>query len=222
MSKIGENMSYQYLLFDLDGTLTDPGIGITNAVMYALKKFNITVNDRASLYKFIGPPLIESFMEFYGFTKEDAMKSVIYYREYYNDKGLFENKPYDGIDNVLQELKDANKTLIVATSKPTIMAERILKHFELDSYFTDIVGSNMDNTRTKKHEVIEYVLESHHITDLHDAIMIGDRKHDINGANVFGLDSIGVLYGYGDREEHLEAGATYIVKEAKEIVSLVI
>lgn len=214
-------MSYQYLLFDLDGTLTDPGIGITNAVMYALKKFNITVNDRASLYKFIGPPLIESFMEFYGFTREDATKALVYYREYYNDKGLFENKPYEGIAKVLEELKARNKTLIVATSKPTIMAERILKHFELDQYFTDIAGSNMDNTRTKKHEVIEYVLESHHITDLHQAVMIGDRKHDILGAKTCGLDSIGVLYGYGDRAEHIEAGATYIVEEAKDIASYV-
>ncbi len=215
-------MSYQYLLFDLDGTLTDPGIGITNSVMYALKKYNINVNDRACLYKFIGPPLIDSFMEFNNFSREQAEQAVIYYREYFMDKGLFENQPYEDIEHVLETLKAKQKTLIVATSKPTIMAEKILEHFELRQYFSEVVGSNMDNTRTTKSEVIQYILENRYITDLRQAVMIGDRKHDIIGAKTCGLDSIGVLYGYGDQEEHRKAGATYIAKYPKDILPYVL
>lgn len=217
-----EHMSYQYLLFDLDGTLTDPGIGITNSVMHALKKYNINVNDRACLYKFIGPPLIDSFMEFYNFSREQAEQAVIYYREYFMDKGLFENQPYEDIEHVLETLKAKQKTLIVATSKLTIMAEKILEHFKLRQYFADVVGSNMDNTRTTKSEVIQYILDNRNITDLKQAIMIGDRKHDIIGAKTCGLDSIGVLYGYGDQEEHRKAGATYIAKYPKDILPYVL
>lgn len=215
-------MSYQYLLFDLDGTLTDPGIGITNSVMYALKKFNISVNDRACLYKFIGPPLIDSFMEFYNFSREKAEQALVYYREYFMDKGIFENQPYEDIVHVLEKLKAEQKTLIVATSKPTMMAEKILEHFELSQYFSLVVGSNMDNTRTTKAEVIQYILENCNITDLSQVVMIGDRKHDIIGAKTCGLDSIGVLYGYGDQEEHRRAGATYIAKSPNDILPYVL
>ena len=203
---------YNYILFDLDGTLTDPGIGITNSVMYALKKFNIDVEDRATLYKFIGPPLLESFEKYYGFSKEESELALTYYREYFKPKGLYENEVYEGIEAVLTELKSRKKVLIVATSKPEAFAVEILQHFHLDRYFDFIAGATMDENRTKKADVIAYALEQCKITDKASAIMIGDREHDVLGAKQVGLDSVGVLYGYGNYEELENAGATYIVE----------
>jgi phosphoglycolate phosphatase len=205
-------MRYEYLLFDLDGTLTDPGIGITNSVMHALKKFGIEVSDRSELYKFIGPPLYDSFENFYGFTKEEAKTAIDFYREYYEDKGIFQNLVYDGIENLLKELKDSSKTLIVATSKPEVFAKKILEHFKIEKYFTYIAGSNLDETRSRKDEVIRYALESCKIKDLSKVIMIGDREYDIKGAKAVGIDSMGVLFGYGNRDELEKAGADYISK----------
>lgn len=210
-------MRYQSLLFDLDGTLTDPGIGITNSVMYALEKYHIKVKDRGELYPFIGPPLIDSFMEFYQFSREEAMQAVIYYREYFSATGLFENTVYPGIPKLLMELKNEGRQLIVATSKPTPFAKQILQHFQLDCYFDFIAGSTMDETRTTKAEVIQYALQSCHIIDSNKVVMIGDRKHDIFGAKEWGLDSIGVLYGYGSVTEHQKAGATWIADTVEDI-----
>ena len=204
-------MKYKNILFDLDGTITDPGIGITNSVMYALKKYGIEVNDRTQLYKFIGPPLIDSFMNYYGFSKDEAKIAVEYYREYYREKGIFENLVYDGFEDLLKRFKDNNKILIVATSKPEVFAKQILVHFDIFEYFTYVAGSNLDGTRVKKDEVIKYALESCNVTDLSKAIMIGDRKHDVIGAKKAGVDSIGILYGYGSKKELEEAGADYIV-----------
>ena len=210
-------MRYQYILFDLDGTLTDPGIGITNSVLYALGKYGIEVNDRSDLYKFIGPPLRDSFEVYYGFSKEDSKKAVEYYREYYKDKGIFENAVYDGAEDLLKTLKSSGKTLILATSKPEVYAKQIVEHFDIAKYFTYIAGSNLDGTRVKKDEVIQYALERYNITDLTKAIMIGDREHDILGAKEIGISSIGVLFGYGDRTELENAGADYIVDTVADI-----
>lgn len=146
-------MRYEYILFDLDGTLTDSAIGITNSAIYALEKFGIEVNDRSELYRFIGPPLLETF-EYYGFSKEEAKMAVKYYREYYRDKGIFENLVYDGIEDLLKALKDNSKVLIVATSKAEVFAKQILEHFDIAKYFTYIAGGNLDGTRVKKDEVI--------------------------------------------------------------------
>lgn len=213
---------YKYILFDLDGTLTDPGIGITNSVMYALKKFGIEVEDRAILYKFIGPPLLDSFQNFYGFTKEESEKALKYYREYFKPHGLYENKVYEGIENLLKQLKSREKKILVATSKPEEFAVEILRHFQLYQYFDFVGGASMDEKRVRKADVIDYVLESFHITERTSVIMIGDREHDVIGAKQNGLDSIGVLYGYGSFEELEEAGATYIVERPDEIVGLVV
>ena len=212
---------YQNILFDLDGTLTDPGMGITNSVMYALKKFNIDVKDRASLYRFIGPPLKGSFEEFYGFSDEQSELAVQYYREYFKKQGLLENKVYEGIPELLTRLKEKGKTLIVATSKPEVFTLDILRHFNLLEYFDFVAGATMDNKRTKKSDIIRYVLECCHITDTSTAVMIGDRKHDIIGAKENNLDSIGVLFGYGDYEELKAAGATYIVETPMSIFQCV-
>ncbi|WP_394919713.1 HAD family hydrolase [uncultured Robinsoniella sp.] len=204
-------MDKKYMLFDLDGTLTDPQEGITNSVAYALEQYGIHMEDRSSLNKFIGPPLKDSFMEYYGFTEDRAEEAVWKYREYFNEDGIFENKVYPGIPQMLQHLKDQGKILIVATSKPTVYAKRILERFELSQYFADVQGSEMDGRRTKKEEVISYALEQNQITDNAQAVMIGDREHDIIGAKKCGLDSIGVLFGYGSREEMEGCGAGQIV-----------
>ncbi|HAW71251.1 MAG TPA: phosphoglycolate phosphatase [Firmicutes bacterium] len=215
-------MSLEYILFDLDGTLTDPAIGITNAVMHALKKYGIAVSDRKELYKFIGPPLWDSFEKYCGFSKEEANTAVEYYREYYRDKGMFENQVYDGCEGLLKELKDNGKILIVATSKPEVFAEQILEHFGIAKYFTFIAGSTLDGSRVKKGDVIRYALESCNIIDGSQAIMIGDREHDIIGAKEMGLSSIGVLFGYGSRAELEEAGADFIVSTIEDIGKVIL
>ncbi|MBQ7829302.1 MAG: HAD family hydrolase [Clostridia bacterium] len=210
-------MSYDYLLFDLDGTLTDPGEGITNSVAYALRKQGIEVTDKKELYCFIGPPLSESFSRFFGFSMEESLRCVEYYREYYRDKGIFENLLYDGIPELLATLKSRGKKIILATSKPELFAKQILDHFGLTEYFDHICGASMDESRNKKAAVIEYALETVKLDDLARAVMIGDREHDINGAGLNGLDSIGVLFGYGDRPELEAAGATYIAESVEDI-----
>lgn len=211
---------HKYILFDLDGTLTDPGLGITNAVMYALKKFNIEVPDRSELYKFIGPPLLESFEKYYGMTQEQSQMALQYYREYFKPYGLYENTVYDGIEELLVTLKSQGKKLILATSKPEPFAVEILRYFGLDKYFDFVAGATMDEKRVRKADVIAYALERCEVTELTDAIMIGDREHDVLGAKEVGLRCIGVLYGYGDLEELENAGADYIAKKPGDILKI--
>lgn len=213
---------YKVILFDLDGTLTDPGLGITSSVKYALERFGIHVEDNKKLYPFVGPPLIDSFMNFYGFSREQAETAVVYFREYFKDKGIFENVPYEGIKELLSELRAAGKKLVVATSKPEVFAKQILEHFELAEYFSFVAGSTLDETRTAKSEVIEYALDHIGPVNLSDCVMIGDREHDIWGAKTVGMDSLGVLYGYGSREEFEKAGATYIAEDIETLMRLLI
>lgn len=210
----------KYILFDLDGTVTDPMIGITKSVRYALNKFGIEVEDLNTLCKFIGPPLKDSFMNFYNFTEEDALKAISYYREYFSTNGLYENTVYENFEDMLIALKNDGKSLIIATSKPTVFAEKILEHFNLKKYFDFISGSNLDNTRTKKADVISYALEQQMINNMSEIIMIGDREHDIIGAKALNIESIGVLHGYGSYEELSSSGADYIVKDVSELKSL--
>jgi len=204
-------------LFDLDGTLTDPGTGITNSVAYALDKYGIEVSDRSVLYPFIGPPLRESFMKFYGFSEERAEEAVWKYREYFSERGLFENEVYPGIPEMLKNLKDQGARLFVATSKPTGYSKQILEHFNLLGYFEDVQGSTMDGSREKKADVIAYLLKMNQITAKDDVVMIGDRRLDIDGAKENGLASVGVLYGYGDRSELEDADADDIVENVSEL-----
>lgn len=211
-------MDKTYILFDLDGTLTDPGMGITNSVAYALAHFGITVTDRTQLYRFIGPPLMDSFMEYYGFTEEQATEAVRVYREYFADKGWAENTVYEGIETMLSELVATGKILLVATSKPQVFAERILNYFGLAHYFTHICGVALQAPRGySKADVIREALSKAGVTDLSTAVMVGDRHHDIDGAKAVGLASVGVLYGYGDREEHETAGAGAIAESVAEL-----
>ncbi|MDM5451867.1 HAD family hydrolase [Peribacillus simplex] len=203
---------YKVILFDLDGTLTDPKIGITKSVQYALQKMNIVEPDIDKLECFIGPPLQVSFAEFYDFDEKDTQKAIELYRERFKEKGMFENELYSNIAVLLKSLKEQQFTLVVATSKPTVFAEQILKYFNIDQYFELIVGSNLDGTRASKTEIIQYILDKYKEYTLSDFIMIGDRKHDIIGANNTGINSIGVTYGYGSFEELSHSNPTHIVK----------
>lgn len=200
---------FETLLFDLDGTLTDPFEGITNSVVHALEKFGIAVEDRRTLTKFIGPPLFDSFTHFYGMDEVTARQAITYYREYFETTGLFENAVYPDIPPVLEELRRRGKRLVVATSKPEKFAVQIMKHFSLDGYFSLIAGATLDDTRIKKADVIAYALAESG-ADGRSSAMIGDREHDIFGAKANGLYSVGVLYGFGSREELLRAGADAI------------
>lgn len=210
-------MRYPYLLFDLDGTLTDPGEGITKAVAYALAQFGIEVADRKSLYPFIGPPLTESFSEYYGFSDERLPEVIAQYRAYFRDRGMFENEVYAGIPELLAELRVRGYTLLVATSKPEPFARRILEHFGLDGYFSDICGATLEETRTKKAEVVAYALSENGI-EPGEALMIGDRRHDVEGARQCGLPCLGVLYGYGSREELERAGAAMLAEGVPDVL----
>ena len=215
-------MNKKYILFDLDGTLTDPEEGITKSLQHALSYIDIKVEDRSILRRHIGPPLADGLREFFGLDDGQVEEVIGYFREYFVDKGIFMNYKYEGVEEVLDSLVKAGKTLIVATSKPEVLAERILKHFNLDQYFTDICGSNLDETRSKKGEVIAYALEENGIKEKEQVVMIGDRLHDILGAKENGIASIGVLYGFGSREEHLEAGADAIAADFKELKDILL
>ncbi|MEG1541521.1 MAG: HAD family hydrolase, partial [Oscillospiraceae bacterium] len=203
---------YDYIFFDLDGTLSNSAPGIINSVLYALEKMNLPVGDRAQLKKFVGPPLSESFSRYYGLTPEEAGLAVKHFREYYQAHGIIENEMYPGIDTLLEKLKAGGKRLVVATSKPEPFAKKILARYGIDGYFDFIAGSTLDETRVRKAEVITYALNACEISDKSRVVMVGDREHDIIGALANGLDTIGVLYGYGDRAELEAAGATYIVE----------
>lgn len=208
------------ILFDLDGTLTDPAVGISNAVKFALNKYGIE-ESFDSLLKFIGPPLVDSFVEYYGFDESKANEAVVYYREYFSVTGLYENKVYEGIEVFLTKLKDNDYRLSIATSKPEVFAVKILEHFKLSQYFDYICGATLDKTRNKKGDVIAYALDTLQIKDKKQVIMVGDRMHDIVGAHENGIKAIGVLYGYGDLKELQEYHADYIVKDLKQLYEVI-
>ena len=211
----------KYLLFDLDGTLTDPSIGITSSVMYALRKFGIEENNREKLYSFIGPPLYDSFREKYSMSHDDANLAVAYYREYFAPTGLYENTVYDGVYDLLSKLKDSDRKLVLATSKPEKFACEILKHFALDRFFDSVVGATMDEKRNKKEDVIAFALEEMNI-DPSDAVMIGDRCYDVHGGRAFGLLTVGVLYGFGEEKELTDAKADYIAATVDDLEKILV
>jgi len=201
----------KYIFFDLDGTLTDPMEGITKGAQYALSKFGINVKNPNELSFFVGPPLYSTFEEKYGFDSKKQKEAVKYYREYYADIGIYENALYDGIDSLLSALKDTGFTLVVATSKPTVFANKVLEHFDIKKYFDFVSGDELDGSRAKKSLVIKHALESLNITPDDGIIMVGDREHDIFGASEFGIPTVAVMFGYGSREEFEAAGAYKIV-----------
>lgn len=213
-------MDYKYYLFDLDGTLTDPGIGITNSVMYALEKFGIHVSDRETLYPFIGPPLVDSFRKYFGFDEKQALRAVEYYREYFRTDGIFENVVYEGVPEMLRELKSRGTIVALATSKPYEFSVSILDHFDLHQYFDFVGAATMDGRISRKADVIRHLLDSLGGIEKASVLMIGDRDQDIEGAKANDLQSAGVLWGYGSKDELTDAGADYLVSVPFEIVNI--
>lgn len=209
-------MKYKNILFDLDGTLTDPKVGITKSVQYALKRFDIVVKDLNQLDPFIGPPLANSFIDIYNFTESDAKMAVDYYREYFKEQGIFENVIYPGIVQLLEKLEAEGRTLMIATSKPTVFAERILDYFDISRFFSFVCGSNLDGSRSDKTEIIGYIFAEKHISK-EGTVMIGDRKHDIIGARNNKIESIAVGYGYGSEEELRGSKPTKYIKKVEEL-----
>lgn len=208
----------QVILFDLDGTLTESGEGIINCVQYALEKLGKKEEHPENLQCFIGPPLKEQFMKYAGLSEEEGEKAVVYYRERYTTTGIFENRLYPKIPELLELLKINNKILAVASSKPEVYVKQILEHFQIADYFTAIVGSELDGRRTEKAEVIEEALRRMHLEEERDKVlMVGDRSHDVQGAISCGLQCIGVAYGYGSREELEKAGAVYIADSVEDL-----
>lgn len=212
----------QTVLFDLDGTLTDSGPGIMNSVCYAMKKAGYEIPEESVLRSFIGPPLHESFRITCGITDEEAHRMVALYREYYEERGMLENTLYEGVIEMLADLKQAGMRLFMATSKPEKYARLIAEHFGIASCFDAIGGACMDGTRTDKQEVIEYVLKENGIVDRSTVLMVGDRKYDIEGARKAGLASAAVLYGYGSREEMEKAHPDLIVDIPQEIAEVLL
>ena len=208
---------YDYILFDLDGTLTDPKQGITGCVQYALHKMGIEEPDPDKLTPFIGPPLLDSFHEFYGFNEEQGWQATEYYRERFRVTGWCENEVYPGMDRLLADLKASGKKLAVASSKPQEFVEQILVHFELRPYFDVVVGSGMDGTRTKKEDVVEEALRQL-MPEKYDAVaMVGDRKFDIEAAKTYHIGAVGVAYGYAAPGELDKAGADVIAETVEEL-----
>ena len=213
---------WDVILFDLDGTITDPKDGITKSVAYALERVGIKIENPDILTNFIGPPLLESFQKFYSLSEEQSLEAVDLYRQRYSSVGWVENLPYPGIDECLQRLRTAGKTLIIATSKAELYAIKILEYFGLSKYFHAICGTPMDGLKQTKADVIRTALSRIDVFDLSKVVMVGDRMHDILGAHEVGLSAIGVLYGYGDRQEHEAQNADYIVESVEELKSLLL
>ena len=214
-------MRYKYIMFDLDGTLNDSGPGIKKGFEFAIKKMGGEVRDEAWLGQFIGPPLEESFGDILGYKGDDIQKGIRFFREYYFEMGgITDCMIYPGIIELLEELKSRGYVLIVATSKLDRGADIVLSHFDLKKYF-DLVACTNDGTIRTKTDVIKHALDTFGIKDPGEALMVGDRHYDIDSASELGLDSVGVLFGYGSREELESAGATYIVEQPKDILDIV-
>jgi phosphoglycolate phosphatase len=207
------------IFFDLDGTLTDPMVGITGSIQFALERLGVDVPEANDLLWCIGPPLLENFQTLVGHDRAPA--AVTHYRERFSSVGLYENTPYSGIHDALSAIQSAGVRLCVASSKPQIYVRQILEHFDLIDYFSDVFGSELNGTRTNKSELLRYALTETRI-DADDATMVGDRKHDIIGALDNGVSAIGVLYGYGSSEELTQAGADRFANAPSELVSLLL
>jgi len=213
-------MRWRHILFDLDGTITDSAPGITNAIIYARKKWGMEPGTNADFYKFIGPPMPKSFEEFWGFSHEDAVRFLADYREYFGTKGLFENSVYPGVMELLEALKAAGARLYICTTKPTGFSEQIADRFGFRPFFEMVSGSDLHRDNTK-YDVIERARASCGI-DMRSAVMIGDRAHDVEGAHEHGIPCIGVTWGFGSREELEEAGAEYITDTPEALRALLL
>ncbi len=208
---------YEYICFDLDGTLTQSEYGVIGAAEYALNQMGIKEPDKKKLLRFIGPPLYVSFDEFYGLKGDDVEKAIEYFRSIYDTKGYMESPLYDGIEELLDKLKQAGKHLLIVTSKPIGMANKVAANTGLDKYVEKIIGPDGEMKDASKAALLRRAIE-YAGSDTSRMIMIGDRLYDIEGANEVGMDSIGVIYGYGSRDELTVAGATYLADTPADIL----
>ncbi len=220
MKDIGERKVYKYILFDLDGTLTRSEFGIITAARYALGKFGIEEPDREKLLRFIGPPLYVSFHDYYGLEGDDVEQAVRYFQKIYETETYKDAPLFGGVREMLQHFRDAGKTLMVVTSKPREMAVKVIEHTEISGFFEHIVGPEREMKNASKAALIENAMKLEPGSKKTEFIMVGDRHYDIDAAVEAGIDSIGVVYGYGSIEELKAAGATYIAHTPLEICNL--
>lgn len=208
---------YQYILFDLDGTLTDSREGITKSVQYALDKMGISEPDLSSLEHFIGPPLYDEFRRCYNMDDQQAKAAVAAYRERFGTVGWTENILFDGVPELLGALHDAGKKIAIASSKPTVFVRKILHMFEIEQYFDAVSGASLDGKIGTKAQVVQQALDALRIAERNDAVLVGDRSHDVEGARACGLSCIGITLGFGGREELVSAGAAAVVDMLDEL-----
>ena len=218
---------YKYVFFDLDGTITEPQEGIFGGVIYALEKFGIQVKNRTELCPYIGPPLRMSFVQYHGLSEEAAEQAVGYYREYYSTKGIYQNEIMPGMEQAFQKLVSSGCKLYVATSKPEVYAKQILEHLGLIHYFDIVAGSSFDKSRDSKEAVLAWLIEQigkkeSKQLSMSDIVMVGDRKFDVLGAQQFGIDQIGVLFGYGSKEEFDACGCMYQVEDTEKMIQIIL
>ncbi len=217
-------MRYQYIFFDLDGTLTDPREGITKSVQYALRHMGIEEPDLAKLEPFIGPPLLDSFQEYYDFSLEQARAAVEYYREYFSGTGVYQNVLLEGVPELLQSLKAHGRTVAVASSKPEHFVRLILAHFQVDAYFDEICGASMDESRINKEDVIEELLGRLGLSeaDQKRVLMVGDRRHKVEGAAQFGIPCLGLSLGFAAEGELERAGAVAVADSMEAVGAFIL
>lgn len=213
-------LDYQFILFDLDGTLTDSRLGIVRSINYALAQFGL--NAKTDLNRFIGPPLYDSFRRYCSLNNQEAKKAVEHCREYYAQQGIYENSVYEGIPELLGDLRNDGKIIVLATSKPTLYAKKILHHFNLLEKFALVVGSSMDRTGSGKAEILNHIKAQLSPAFLGDAVMVGDRKYDVAGARAHGIESIAVTYGYGTLHELQQAMPTHLVHSVDELRGILV
>ncbi len=211
--------TYDLIAFDLDGTLTDPASGLVKSFVYALEHMGVDYGDPASLKRYIGPPLFSTWQAEYGWTQEQTQQALDYFHEYFGAHGWCDNVVYDGIHDMLAVLKASGKTLVLATSKPEHYAKDIMDLFELTPYFDLICGALNERVRDKKHEVLAYALDAFPDIPRERTVLVGDRMYDAQGAAMCGIDSMGVLYGHGSREELSSCGFTYVVETVQDIAA---
>ncbi len=215
------NICYHNIIFDLDGTLTDSAEGVINSVQYALQKIGIKA-DSADLKAFIGPPLQRTFREKFNFDEDMVREAIESFREYYREKGIYENRLYPGVPEMLAKLAEKDKKIHLATSKATPFAETILRHFQIDRYFWAVSGATLDGSRVEKKDVLAHLVELSGSLRPRDSVMVGDRKHDVIGARHLGFDSVAVSYGYGSITELSGEKPTYLVHSVKELSHLLL
>ena len=215
-------MNFDYIVFDLDGTLTESKEGITKSIAYALSKMGIEPPELEVLEKYIGPPLIPCFIEDFGMSHQEAETALKFYRERFLEKGIYENAVYDGIKPLLEKLKEKGKTLVIATTKPTPQAETVLKHFGMFEMFDLVCGSNGKETLVEKPDIMAVAFKEIPLKNRSETVMVGDRKYDVLGAKAHKISSIGLTYGYGSETELMEAGADFIVSSVEQLSALLL